>query len=567
MVVPALDFEIYLAQMQGLRCVVRVVTLMGAFLLVSGSSRAASWVKAYSGPFEAVSDDGRTTAVVTLNQFEQFRYALGTILGKPDLTFDPPVRILIFKTSASLAEQKCTGLMPGRERVNLCVAADQQLSPEILRSLTKVLIENNFPSMPQPLEHAMEVFFSTFQAKATHVLWGGPPDGGQITRDWALLHFVITNPETAARARIYLHNLASGMDRPSAIKNAFGKDATTFDAEVERHLQAGKFEATAGPSRPINPNRDFHTTQLTSDEGILMQADLLNGSSESLYRQLLQQGKEIQAANEGLGLLAERSRDLESARNYFQKALDAGSKNVVMMTKYAAIELDAKAASDLLLKAIAIDPKYAPARWTLGEKTLDPRMRLFQWKKATELSPRNWEWWAVYASACLEQKQYAEAGRAWVAAAQSAPDEARREQFFAAREKIAIQKLDQEDGDRRREQEANAREIEQLKAKARKEIADLESRVNKNPISSKDKIVDWADVNGVSITGNALRYECQGAQRLFHLRVGEKEMVFAMPKGDKTPCGALRPQTAVVTYIPAKAGVLAGDVLSIELKP
>ncbi len=541
---------------------------MAALALLSGRVDGAAWVKARSGPFEAVSDDGRLSAVVTLNQFEQFRYALGNILGKADLTFEPPVRILIFKTLASLAGQNCSGLTPGRERLNLCVAADQQLSPEILRSLTRVLIENNFPSMPPPLEQAVETFFSTFQAKATHVTWGAPPSGGLITRDWALLHLVITNPETAARARIYLHNLASGMDRPSAVKNAFGKDAATFDAEVDRYLQAGKFEAAPGPSRPINPNRDFNTTQLTSDEGMLMQADLLNAASEGLYRQLLQQGKQVQEANEGLGLLAERSHNLEDARRYFQKALDAGSKNVVMMTRFAEIELDRRTATDLLLRAIAIDPKYAPARWAMGEKTLDPRMQLFQWKKATELSPRNWEWWAMYAQACLEQKQYSEAGRAWVAAAQSAPDAARREQFLAAREKIAVQKLDQEDADRRREQEANAREMEQLKAKARKEIADLESKVNKNPVSPKDKVVDWADANGVTITGTALRYECQGALRLFHLRAaGSKEMVFAMPKGDRTPCGAVRPQTAVVTYMPANNGPLAGDVLSIELKP
>ena len=47
---------------------------------------------------------------------------------------------------------------------------------------------------------------------------------------------------------------------------------------------------------------------------------------------------------------------------------------------------------------------------------------MMEWKQAVNLAPRNYEWWAKYAQLCVEEKQYAEAGRAWVAAAQAAPD-------------------------------------------------------------------------------------------------------------------------------------------------
>ena len=50
----------------------------------------ASVGESQAGIVDAVSDSGRRAAVEGLSQFEQFRFALGTVMGKPDLVFDPP---------------------------------------------------------------------------------------------------------------------------------------------------------------------------------------------------------------------------------------------------------------------------------------------------------------------------------------------------------------------------------------------------------------------------------------------------------------------------------------------
>src|SRR5665213_2577405 len=69
-----------------------------------------SWIRAKLGPFEAISDDGRTPAIQALSQFEQFRYALGAAMGQPDLRLDPPLRILVFRDAREMAAQGCDGI-------------------------------------------------------------------------------------------------------------------------------------------------------------------------------------------------------------------------------------------------------------------------------------------------------------------------------------------------------------------------------------------------------------------------------------------------------------------------
>src|SRR5882757_5158580 len=75
------------------------------------------WVKARLGPFETISDSGRKSAIQGLSQFEQFRFALGAVMGVPELRLDPPLRILVFRNAQELASQACVGFQTGRDRV------------------------------------------------------------------------------------------------------------------------------------------------------------------------------------------------------------------------------------------------------------------------------------------------------------------------------------------------------------------------------------------------------------------------------------------------------------------
>jgi hypothetical protein len=559
---------------------------------VAGVSAEPHWIKARLGSFEAISDDGRRSATQALSQFEQFSFALGSVMGQPDLRLDPPLRIIVFKNAQELKAQCPPTLVTGRDRTMACTTAEGQLPAGLLRELTHTQIENNFATMPAPIETALETFFSTVESTAVHVTWGTPPPAPERTREWALLHRIITQSDYAGKAKIYLHNLAAGMDEAGTIRNAFGEDAKKFEADVDQYYAAGVFNPAVAPNRPLNPDRDFNTTSLTADEGQLMRADLLTPASTAIYQSILKSGKQTAEANEGLGVLAMRDADpvmrgraLEKAEPYMEAARKAGTHNIVALTAYASLQDDPDKAIEILKEALGIDPKYAPGHWVFGEKLSDPARRMAEWKQAVNLAPRNYEWWDKYAQLCLDQKQYAEAGRAWMAASQAAPNAGLREQYLAARGEIERQRLDAEDSEKRREAAAKAADIDRLKNQARKELADLEARFNTHPLSAQEaaNTVDYDDAfASEKLTGSLVRVECTGKQLRLSVKNDEGQTLtllvpntqqFEIKNGDSLACGVQKPRRVTVSYKPASktakpnAKAIAGEATGLEFQP
>ena len=558
----------------------KICVIACLFLALPAFAAEPHWIRARYGPFEAISDDGRKPVVQALGQFVEFSFALGTVLGQPDLKLEPPIRIMVFKSAQDMAAH-CPSerLRTGRDRTMACAVAEGQLAQPLLRDLTRRLIEYNFPNIPGNVETGLESFFSTLQSNAVRVTWGAPPPAAERTRDWAMIHMIVTQADYSAGAKIYLHNLAAGMDKNSAIHNALGEDAAKFEADVDRHFAAGNFVAAPAPSRPLNPERDINSTVLTSDEGELARADLLTPDSAAIYQSLLKAGKHVTECNEGLGLLALEERATVHARPYFEAALKAGSKNVVALTQYAMVERDPDEAMEFLKAALTIDPKYAPAHWTFGEKLSEPPRRMMEWKQAVALAPRNYEWAVQYAQLCLDLKQYAEAGRAWMAASLAAPTPQLRDQYLAERAKIDEQRLAAEDAERRKAAEEKARELESLKNQARQRVADLEARANTHKLTPEEeaKAVDWYDSNSdATFSGTLVRIECVG--KGFRLAVKDDAgatQVFSVKDpsqlvtegGDATfSCGVQRARKVKVAYKtlnPAEKGI-AGEATGLE---
>ena len=535
------------------------------------------WIRARLGAFETISDDGRKSAIQGLSQFEQFRHVLGVAMGKADLSLDPPVRILVFRDARQLAAQGCKGWQEGRDRVMACTTAEGQLPPALIRELTRRLLASNFAVLPAPVEKAIESFFSTVESNGVRVQWGAPPPAAERTREWATLHYLITQPLWANRAHIYLHNLTSGMNPQAAIRS-LGEDPAKFNAEIDRYLAAGVFTPVAAPSRPLNPDRDFSTTAMTTDEGQLARADLLNTASVEIYRALLKAGKQVAAANEGLAILALRADDKTAARRYFEAARTAGSRSPVALTQYSTLEPNDELAQTILKEALTADDKYAPAHWALGERVPPGPRRLAEWKKAIELAPRNVDWLQRYARHCVEQKQFAEAGRAWLAASQSAPDDATRDKFLAERLNIDQLRLDDEAAERRREAAEKAADIERLKSQARKEIADLEARSSRKPMSKDEKVVEWDDVHATAtVEGTLLRTDCFGkelridvrdaAGKVLRFRAVTTEQMEITGNDGKLSCGPQRPRPVRIGYRPLKQDKsFAGELYTIDLR-
>src|SRR5580693_10640231 len=88
--------------------------LLLALLFPVALTAADHWVKFVSGPFEVFTDAGTRVGRETLVCFEEFRHAVGEVVGEPNLQTPMPVRILVFKnaqgwnTNAAIGEGRAS---------------------------------------------------------------------------------------------------------------------------------------------------------------------------------------------------------------------------------------------------------------------------------------------------------------------------------------------------------------------------------------------------------------------------------------------------------------------------
>jgi hypothetical protein len=188
-------------------------------------------------------------------------------------------------------------------------------------------------------------------------------------------------------------------------------------------------------------------------------------------------------------------------------------------------------------------------------------------------------WAEEYAQLNEKEKYYAEAGLAWVLAAEAAPDLAKRDEFLARRSAIESLRIADEDAIRKAEAAEKAAELEKLKADAREEVRRLEARANKDPLGDKGKdAVEWWDDSGEKLTGTLVKIDCMG--REFRLEIKDdkgatQRVMIRDPRkigvtgGEMTfACGVQKPRAMTISYKPVKdaAKGTAGDVTAIDLK-
>ena len=421
------------------------------------------WVKFASGPFEAWTDASPRAARENLVRLEEFRHALGQIIGEQDLQTREPVRLLVFKntkgwtTSAPLIQA----------RQNIAIVFDEKTvpGPALFTELTRLFLDANTGRMPAAFEHGLIEYFSTIEVSGIRITAGAPPP--QPDLDWARIHLLVGDPEYYGKLRVLLFNLRKGVDQDPAYRNAFGKSAAEVEAQAKQHLAAGNFQTTSLSSRPLS-ERDFTERQVSDADARLVRADLLAGSqSAAEYEALLRDHAKVAEAEEGLGILALRDKRTEEAQRHFAACMAAGSTSARCYIEYAKLEPDNEKATQALLHAAGINSKLDEPFALMAARDTDPAKRLAHWKAAAERDPRNAAYWQALAEGYVAEHNYAEAAKAWDQGAQAAIDPAQRERMRQARLAIEEQRLDYEAAERQRAADEKAREIEKLKAEAR----------------------------------------------------------------------------------------------------
>ncbi|HEY1240636.1 MAG TPA: hypothetical protein VGF16_08770 [Bryobacteraceae bacterium] len=528
------------------------------------------WVKYLSGPFELFTDAGGRSGRETLVRLEEFRWALGQMLGESDLQMPVPVRVFVLKNAKGWTTDK--PVSEGRATYNIVLDEKSVPGPPIYTELTRLFLSANTGRMPATYEHGLLEFFSTFQVTGIRITAGAPPP--QPDLDWARIHLLVVDPQYFGKLRVLLYNLRKGVADDAAYRNAFDKSPADVEAQAKQHLASGQFQTTSLPNRALSA-QDFQERQVSDADARLARADLLAGSqSAAEYQALVRDQANVAEAEEGLGLLAIRDHNQDEARKHFTACGQAGSKSARCYIEYAKLEPDNDKANQALLRAAGINSKLDEPFALMAARDTDPAKRLGHWKAAAERNPRNAAYWQALAEAYIDQKDFSDAAKAWTQGEQAATDPAVRERMRQARMAIEQQRLDYEAAERQKE----ADELEKLKQQARADVHALEEKYKD---SSGAKPVPWWDGPKPSgkLSGSLKQVDCLGKQarlviegsdhKLTRLLVPDAKQVVILGGGDQAlGCGAQKPRPVTVEYFPKTNPRLstAGEVATINFQ-
>ncbi len=538
---------------------------------------ADNWLKYASGPFEVYTDAGSRAGRDTLMRFEEFREAVGQLLGDTDLKTDQPILVLVFKNPQAWGP--AGKLIQGRDRYEIVLAEKAAISPDLYRELTRLYLRDNTSRMPPRFENGLVAFLSTFESNGVRITEGAPPPNPDL--DWARIHLLAVDPQFFGKLRVLLYNLRQGVDEDAAYRNSVGKSPAETEALVKAHLAGHDFQSITISGRAMAPS-DFQERVVPESDARLARADLLEGAASATeYRKLLNDGDKMAEAKEGLGLLALADHHPEDARGYFADAIKAGISSARCYIEYAKLEPDNAKATDALLHAAGINPKLEEPFVLLAQRDTDPAKRTAHWKAATERNPRDWAAWKALAEGYLADHDYADAAKAWRGGELAATDDATRTEMREARLKIEEQRLDYEESERRRQAAEEAQELDRLKAEARAQVHELEAKANGGAPTTDPKAVPWwegpkpdGQVHGtlkqVDCLGKQLRLLVEGADhKVVKLLVPDPYKIAIHGGGIETlGCGMQKARPVAIQYFKKTNARLAtaGEVAMIEFQ-
>lgn len=539
------------------------------------------WAQFQSGPFELWTDGSARQGRETLAQFEQLRFVIGQMLGEPDLSTQQPIRILMFRSAKeSGAHVTSAAVIKGRDRHAIILTAGRSVPATVFRQCAALFLASSAGRMPPEIERGLTDLFATIEISGTHVSVGRSLPPAEQSRDWALVHLLVTRPEYYGKLRVLLFNLRNGLEPDPAFRNAFGKSAKEIETEAARHLANGDFQAVPISGKAMRA--DFPEKPVESSAVPLALADLLGQDAEAMYRQMIQEKTHVAEAYEGLGVLSLKAKQTEAARRNFLSAIDAGAKSAGVAMEYARLEQDNTKAVAALENAARLNPKLAEPHYLLAEREPDRKKRIEHLNTATSLEPRNAQYWQALAEACLADNSFAAAAKAWRGAEQASNTEEQRARMRLARLAIEGQRLDYEDAERKRVAAEKEREIQKLKAAAIAEVRALEARVNKGSgFAADQKVVPWWDGPKPpgQATGRLKQVDCLGkqarvviitdAQTPIRLLIRDPSQVPIIGGGERTlSCGPQKPRRVIVAYYPKRNAktTTAGEVATIEFQ-
>jgi hypothetical protein len=447
-----------------------------SFLLAVTAIAGDKWTEYRSGPFHIFSDTGDKPARERLALLEQMRHVIGSVIKAPPGSapgklgeVDPvwPIHLFLFANQREYGPHALPRpLVVGGSATLSAWIADTPQPRDFLRELALLLIRDGTGRMPETTEIALGDLFSTLKVNATHVTLGLPLAAVELPpermRAWAKVQMLATLGEYSGKFRVYLANLAAGVDEPSAVRNAFDITLAELDKRVVAYQAAGKFEGVPVSGLALDPSKDFIEKTVDPDAVAAMLAELVG------------QGKTF-PPDSPRGLVAKNTRP--------------------------ALELAMKA-----------NPRWGEPYFRMAALETNPLAKVAALKKAATLEPRNAAYWRALAEAQMAAEQFADSAKSWAAAERAASTPEERERIHQARLDVEDRRAEAEAAEKKRKADEAARELQRIKDSAAAEVHAAEDAANKrlgsNPDAAKNAIAWWDDPTGTPVEGMLTRVDC-----------------------------------------------------------
>ena len=398
---------------------------------------------------------------------------------------------------------------------------------------------------------------------------------------WALTHMLFFAPDYRPNFPKMVSLLNSGQSPDEAFHTAFEKRLWEVDLELRQYLKAGRYYHAVFDVKLERSAEDPDIAQASEFESGMVLADLLAATRKyeeaaKAYEQLAKDNPGKPEIDESLGYLAWQAGDKETARDFFERASRAGSKNARMYYELALLSrqgADAREKAPVAFeKALELKPDYVEARLQYGLMLVNFRRyreavaQLVQ-VKAIDTEQAQWYYPALSQAYLqlgdrMKARECAEAARKWATTPQQID---RAESMLRSLESrrpsaqvVAKTPSDVEEPPRLRRQEEH-------------DYVVVEQGPPQNPFVKKDDEI-------TRVEGIAQRLDCLGKSARLHVLVGKNAMVFEIQDPGKVQirhngeithdlvCGVQSHYKVAVEYAlapDAKMGV-AGIVRALE---
>lgn len=411
------------------------------------------WVEIRTSHFLVASDAGEKTALHYANQFETLLRVFQSTMPNARLTNGILVRLLIARDGPSFArmapefpfdkkrDQPPAVMAQGNEKTYIGIRANvggHFPYADIFKTYAHDVIKRSYRNLPPWLEEGYSTVFAgiTFTDKAVHLERPDPEDLSvlfespllpldlifQVDRNSGyyspgdtqsvyfaesrvLLHFLIVDPQVSGSKSMdrYIAAVQGGADSLQAARDAFG-DLNLLQKKFESFVNEMKGAPTDLTGNAVNESGSAPRT-MTAAEFEARRSDFLAlrgrmDDAQGDLEEAITTQPALPEAEQSLGFLLLKKRDLEDAEKHFQQAVQLDPKDALNYYGQALVIMAQSGISDqpatavaVLEKAAKLNPDFAEIWYNLAliysqkDETLQKALAASQ--HAASLAPGN----------------------------------------------------------------------------------------------------------------------------------------------------------------------------------